>query len=46
MSSSVDIENLRRSEFPLAESCAYLNHAGTGPLPRRHVAAASAFLAA
>ena len=46
MSPPVDIESLRRSEFPLTESCAYLNHAGTGPLPRRHVAAASAFLAA
>ena len=46
MTQPVDIESLRRSEFPLTESCAYLNHAGTGPLPRRHVAAASAFLAA
>ena len=46
MTQPVDIESLRRSEFPLSESCAYLNHAGTGPLPRRHVAAASAFLAA
>ena len=46
MTQPVDIESLRRSQFPLTESCAYLNHAGTGPLPRRHVEAASAFLAA
>ena len=41
-----DIEALRRTEFPLTEVCAYLNHAGTGPLPRRHVRAATAFLEA
>ena len=41
-----DIEALRQSEFPLTESCTYLNHAGTGPLPRRHVRAAMGFLEA
>ena len=41
-----DIEALRRNEFPLAEACAYLNHAGTGPLPRRHIRAATGFLEA
>jgi len=41
-----DIEALRRTEFPLAEACAYLNHAGTGPLPRRHIRAATGFLEA
>lgn len=35
-----------RAEFPLAETWTYLNHAGTGPAPRAHVAAASAFLTA
>jgi len=44
MAKSIDIESLRRSEFPLLDHCAYLNHAGTGPLPRRHVRAATAFL--
>jgi len=41
-----DIEALRRTEFPLTEVCAYLNHAGTGPLPRRHIRAATGFLEA
>ena len=41
-----DVEALRRTEFPLTEACAYLNHAGTGPLPRRHVRAAMGFLEA
>jgi len=43
---SADFGAIRSSEFPLTESWAYLNHAGTGPLPRRHVKAASAFLEA
>ncbi len=35
-----------RAEFPLAQDWAYLNHAGTGPVPRSHVVAAGAFVAA
>jgi cysteine desulfurase / selenocysteine lyase len=35
-----------RAEFPLADTWTYLNHAGTGPVPRSHVTAAGAFLAA
>ncbi len=35
-----------RAEFPLAGAWAYLNHAGTGPVPRSHVVAADAFLSA
>ncbi len=41
-----DVERLRREEFPLAAEWAYLNHAGTGPLPVCHVLAAEACLRA
>ncbi|MFL6193809.1 MAG: aminotransferase class V-fold PLP-dependent enzyme [Thermoanaerobaculia bacterium] len=30
-----DLLRRRLDEFPAARECAYLNHAGTGPLPRR-----------
>jgi len=48
MTRPVDIESLRRSEFPADGVMRPISiTAGTGfPLPRRHVAAASAFLAA
>jgi cysteine desulfurase/selenocysteine lyase len=29
------LRRLREEEFPIVEKCAYLNHAGVGPLPRR-----------
>ncbi|HEX6315678.1 MAG TPA: hypothetical protein VFZ73_12500, partial [Gemmatimonadaceae bacterium] len=37
----IDIDDLRRSEFPFTQSgrISYLNHAGTGPLPARTVRA-------
>ena len=37
----IDLDNLRRTEFPwtATENVAYLNHAGTGPLPERTVRA-------
>jgi selenocysteine lyase/cysteine desulfurase len=41
-----NIDWLRRNEFPLTESWAYLNHAATGPLPAAHVRAAEQFLRA
>jgi len=32
------LRRLREDEFPIIEKCAYLNHAGVGPLPRRSAA--------
>jgi cysteine desulfurase/selenocysteine lyase len=32
------LQRLRDEEFPIVEKCAYLNHAGVGPLPRRSAA--------
>ena len=32
------LRRLREEEFPIIEKCAYLNHAGIGPLPRRSAA--------
>lgn len=32
------LQRLREEEFPIIEKCAYLNHAGVGPLPRRSAA--------
>ncbi len=32
---NIDLEHLRRSEFPLTAECAFLNHAASSPLPRR-----------
>lgn len=32
---SVDLEHLRRVEFPLTSECAFLNHAASSPVPKR-----------
>ena len=38
------LKGLRRDEFPITQSGAYLNNAARGPLPRAHIAAVSAVL--
>ena len=35
----IDIEKIRRDEFPITRSGIYLDHATLGPLPNRHVSA-------
>ena len=42
--SGYDLRALRESEFPGAEQQIYLNHASTGPLPRRTLAALDEFM--
>jgi cysteine desulfurase/selenocysteine lyase len=39
-----EIAELRAREFPITSSWSYLNHAGRGPLPMRHVNAAESSL--
>lgn len=34
-SASYDVRVLRQAEFPWADDCIYLNHAGIGPIPER-----------
>lgn len=41
--SAYDVEALRQAEFPWAADRVYLNHASTGPLPARSLAATEAF---
>jgi cysteine desulfurase / selenocysteine lyase len=41
---SVDIEALRRDEFPITRRGIYLDHATFGPPPSRHVRAVTSFL--
>ena len=40
---TADFEAIRAAEFPWAGETIYLNHASTGPLPERTIAAVSAF---
>ena len=40
----MDIDTIRAREFPITQSCIYLNNCARGPLPRAHVAAAAEFL--
>ena len=40
----VDIESIRRLEFPLVQRGIYFDNATLGPPPRRHVRAVAGFL--
>ncbi len=42
----MDIEELRRREFPITRTWSYLNHSGRGPLPVSHLSAVEAALRA
>jgi len=41
----IDLQHLRTHEFPLAAECAFLNHAGSSPLPTRSAQALQAYAA-
>jgi cysteine desulfurase/selenocysteine lyase len=41
---ALNIDALRSEQFPITQSCTYLNHASYGPLPRANVQAAAAFI--
>lgn len=43
VTSPLDVDRLRREEFPWADGAIYLNHAGIGPLPERARRAVEAF---